>query len=197
MTGGSDRPGGGFKGSLLVLSGPSGVGKTTVARKLAEVPGIVRIMTATTRPPRPREVDGRDYRFLGRREFEAAAARGEFLEYAEIGGSLYGTPRAAIERELAGGRLVLVDIDVQGARSVRAAGLPAFYVFVEPPSLEELRRRLEGRRSEGPEAVERRLERAAREMAQKNLYDVVVVNRTVEGTVAEIMAEIRKRKLLT
>jgi len=186
----------GTAGSLLVISGPSGVGKTTIARKLAEIPGVTRVMTTTTRGRRPQEEDGRDYRFLTRPEFEAAAARGEFLEYAEIDGNLYGTPRAAIERELAAGRVVLVDIDVQGARSVRAAGLPALYVFVEPPGWPELRSRLEGRRSESPEAVKRRLERAEREMAQKGLYDVSVVNRTVEGAVAEIVAELRKRKLL-
>lgn len=186
-----------YPGSLLVLSGPSGVGKTTVARRLAEVPGVVRVMTTTTRAPRPQEADGRDYRFLTRAAFEAAIPRGEFLEHAEIGGNLYGTPRAAIERELDAGRVVLVDIDVQGAASVRAAGLPAFFVFVEPPSLEELRKRLEGRKSEDPEAVRHRLERAEREMAQKGLYDVVVVNRTVEATVAEIVGEARKRKILT
>ncbi len=185
-----------YEGSLLVLSGPSGVGKTTIARRLAEVPGVARVMTSTTRPRRPQEVDGRDYRFLARAEFEAAIARGEFLEHAEIDGNLYGTPKAAIERELEAGRLVLVDIDVQGARNVRATGLPALYVFVEPPDPEELRKRLEGRRSEDPEAVRRRLERAGREMAQKGLYDVVVVNRAVEEAVAEIVADLRKRKLL-
>lgn len=157
---------------------------------------MIRVMTTTTRARRPQEVDGRDYRFLSRAEFEAAAARGEFLEFAEIDGNLYGTPREAIERELAAGRLVLVDIDPQGARSVRDLKLPAFFVFVAPPSMEELRRRLEGRRSETPEAVRQRLERAEREMGQKDLYDAVVVNTTVEAAVAEIVAEIRRRNLL-
>ena len=184
-------------GALLVLSGPSGVGKTTIARKLREVPGIVRAMTSTTRARRPQEVDGRDYRFLARADFEAAIGRGEFLEYAEIGGNLYGSPRAAIEDEIAAGRLVLVDIDPQGAKSVRALGMPAFFVFVEPPSLEELRKRLEGRRSgESLEELRRRLERAERELGQKDLYDVVVTNTTVERAVEEILAHVRKRNLL-
>lgn len=186
------------RGALLVLSGPSGVGKTTIARKLREVPGIVRVMTTTTRARRPQEVDGRDYRFLARAEFEAAIGRGEFLEHAEIGGNLYGSPKAAIEKEIEAGRLVLVDIDPQGARSVRAAGLPAFFVFVEPPSMEELRKRLEGRRSgEDLEEVRRRLERAEREMGQKDLYDVVVTNTTVERATEEILAHVRKRNLLS
>ncbi len=185
------------RGSLLVLSGPSGVGKTTIAKRLREVPGIVRVMTATTRARRPQEVDGRDYRFLAREAFEAGIARGEFLEHAEIGGNLYGSPREAIEKELAAGRLVLVDIDTQGARSVKALGLPAFFVFVEPPSLEELRRRLEGRESgEPPEELRRRLERAEREMAQKDEYDVVVTNAAVERAVEEILAHARRRNLL-
>ncbi len=179
-----------------MISGPSGVGKTTIARMLAEVPGIVRVVTATTRAPRAAEADGRDYLFMSRSDFEAAAARGEFLEHAEIDGNLYGTPRIPVERALAAGRLALVDIDVQGARSVKASGLPALFVFIEPPEMEELRRRLVGRGSEDAEAVRRRLDRAAREMEQKGLYDVVVVNRTPEGAAAQIVEEARRRRLL-
>jgi guanylate kinase len=164
---------------------------------LRETPGIVRVMTTTTRARRPQEVDGRDYRFLSRAEFEAAIGRGEFLEYAEIGGNLYGSPKAAIEAEIGAGRLVLVDIDPQGAKSVRGLGLPAFFVFVEPPSMEELRKRLEGRRSgESLEEVRNRLERAEREMGQRDLYDVVVTNTTVERATEEILAHVRKRNLL-
>jgi guanylate kinase len=184
-------------GSLLVLSGPSGVGKTTIARKLREVPGIVRVMTTTTRARRPQEEDGRDYRFLSREAFEAAVARGEFLEYAQIDGNLYGTPREAIERELAQGKVVLVDIDPQGARSVRALGLRALFVFVEPPSMDELRARLLGRKSESPDAVTTRLVRAEREMKERSLYDVVVVNDTVDRAVEAILAAARTRGLLS
>lgn len=183
-------------GALLVISGPSGVGKTTISRKIRETPGIVRVMTATTRARRPQEVDGRDYRFLARTEFEAAAARNEFLEWAEIDGNLYGTPKAEIERRISSGSLVLVDIDPQGARSVRALALPAFFVFIAPPDMEELRRRLVGRKSESPEAVRMRLERAEREMLQQDLYDAVVVNTTVEGAVDEILALLRTKGLL-
>jgi guanylate kinase len=181
---------------MLVLSGPSGVGKTTIAKRLRGVPGITRVMTATTRARRPQEVDGRDYRFLGRAEFEAEIAGGAFLEHAEIDGNLYGTPKAEIERKIAEGALVLVDIDPQGAKSVRGLGLPAFFVFVEPPDMEELKKRLVGRGSEDPDAVRRRLERAEREMKQKDLYDAVVVNRTVEGATDEILALLRGRGLM-
>lgn len=184
------------KGALLVLSGPSGVGKTTIAKRLRETPGIVRVMTTTTRARRPDEADGRDYRFLSRAAFEAAIAAGEFLEWAEIDGNLYGTPKAEIARQLSGGKTVLVDIDTQGARSVRQLGLPAFFVFVAPPDMAELRRRLEGRKTEGPEAVKKRLERAEREMAQKDSYDAVVVNVTVDGAVEEILSAARSRHLL-
>jgi guanylate kinase len=183
-------------GALLVLSGPSGVGKTTIAKKLKEAPGIVRVMTTTTRGRRPQELDGRDYRFLTRAEFEADIASGAFLEHAEIDGNLYGTPKAAIEKELSSGKLVLVDIDTQGAATVRAMKRPAFFVFIAPPDMAELRRRLEGRKSESPEAVKARLARAEREMGQKDLYDAVVVNSTVEQAVEEILTMARSRKLL-
>ena len=180
----------------MVVSGPSGVGKTTIARKLAEVPGIVRVMTTTTRGRRPQEVDGRDRRFLTREAFKAAIARGEFLEYAQIDGNYYGSPKAEIERQIAEGKLVMADIDVQGAKSVRDLELPAIFVFIAPPDMEELRRRLEGRKSESPEAVAQRLARAEREMAQKDSYDVVVTNVTVERTLEDVLAAVRGRGYL-
>jgi len=183
-------------GTLLVLSGPSGVGKTTIAKKLRDVPGIVRVMTTTTRAPRSGEVNGREYRFLTRVEFEEARSRGEFLEWAEIIGNLYGTPKDEIHRQLSSGRLVLVDIDTQGAASVRRMRLPAIFIFVTPPDLEELRRRLVGRKTETSEAIARRLEQAGREMAEKDSYDRVVVNDSVDRAVGEILDVLRKRRLI-
>jgi guanylate kinase len=180
---------------LLVLSGPSGVGKTTIAKKLKDA-GIPRVMTTTTRAPRAGELSGREYRFLTRAEFEAEIGQSRFLEYAEIDGNLYGTPKERIEQELASRKLVLVDIDTQGAASIRKMGLPALFVFIAPPDMAELRRRLEGRKTENPEAVKMRLARAEREMAQKDSYDAVVVNATVERAVDEILALARARKLL-
>jgi len=178
-----------------VISGPSGVGKSTIAKKLGDA-GIPRVMTTTTRAPRGTEKNGVEYRFLGRPDFEAEVAQGKFLEWAEIGGNLYGTPKERIEQELASRPLVLVDIDTQGAATLRKMSLPALYVFIAPPDMAELRRRLEGRQTESPEAVKMRLARAEREMAQKDSYDAVVVNSTVERAVEEILALARARKLL-
>jgi len=183
------------KGTLLVLSGPSGVGKTTIAKKLREA-GIPRVMTTTTRAPRGAEKNGVDYRFLSRAEFEAGIGQGAFLEYAEIDGNLYGTPKERIEQELASRKVVLVDIDTQGAATLRKMGVTAMYVFIAPPDMAELRKRLEGRKTEKPEAVKMRLARAEREMAQKDLYDAVVVNSTVERAAEEILALARTKNLL-
>jgi guanylate kinase len=181
---------------LLVISGPSGVGKTTISKKLRDA-GIPRVMTTTTRAPRAGEINGREYRFLSRAEFEAEVAQGLFLEFADIDGNLYGTPKLRIEQEIASRPLVLVDIDTQGAKSIRALGLPALFVFVAPPDMAELRRRLVGRKTEDSHAVETRLRRAEREMEQKDLYDAVIVNATVDQAVQEILALARARKLLS
>ncbi len=172
------------------------MGKTTVARRLCRRPGFVKVTTATTRAPRAGEVDGKDYRFLTRERFEEGIRQGEFLEHATIFGNLYGTPKKAIEKDVAAGRRVVVDIDSQGARSVKAMGGNAVFVFVVPPSLDELRRRLTARKTETSEALERRLRAAEAEMAQREWYDVVVTNRTVDQTVEDIEASLRERKIL-
>jgi guanylate kinase len=180
---------------LLVISGPSGVGKTTIAKKLREG-GIPKVMTTTTRAPRGTEKNGVEYRFLTKQEFQDEIKRDAFLEWAEIDGNLYGTPKERIEQELASRALVLVDIDTQGAATLRKMGLPALFVFIAPPDMAELVKRLTGRNTESPEAVKMRLARAEREMAQKDKYDAVVVNSTVEQAVDDVMKIVRARKLL-
>lgn len=180
-------------GLLLVLSGPSGVGKTTIARRLTERPEFVKITTCTTRAPRGAEVDGRDYHFLSRDQFQERARQGRFLEYAEVHGEFYGTPKDAIESELKAGRNVLLDIDVQGAHSIRRSGFPNLLLFIAPPSWEELRKRIKGRKTESAAAIQRRLQTAEREMKEKDTFDRVIVNRDLEQTVEEVFAAVRGR----
>jgi guanylate kinase len=165
---------------LTVLSGPSAVGKSTVVSRLrAECPQIWQSVSVTTRPPRSGELDGREYYFVSEQEFEAMAARGDLLEWARYVGYRYGTPRAPVQEHLSRGIPALLEIDVAGARQVRAAVPTALLVFLAPPSWEELERRLLGRNTESAEVIDRRLEAAQAELAAEREFDITLVNTSV------------------
>ncbi|MFF0492299.1 guanylate kinase [Nocardia sp. NPDC003482] len=167
------------KGRLVVLVGPSAVGKSTIVRCVRErLPDLVFSVSATTRAPRPGEVDGQDYHFVSRAEFDAMIARGDLLEWAEIHGGLQrsGTPAAPVRAALAAGKNVLVEVDQEGARQMKLVMPEARTVFLKPPSWEELVARLTGRGTEPPEVIERRLETARMELATCDQYDTVIVN---------------------
>ncbi len=172
---------------LLVLAGPSGVGKgTIVERLLARRPGLWESVSYTTRPARPGEMDGVDYHFVSRSEFESLRDAGGFLEWFEVFGDLKGTPRRPVEEQLAAGVDVLLEIDVQGALAVREVFPEAVLVFVKPPSPEELRRRLTERGTETATALDARLAAAAAEEARAGEFDAVVVNDDVEQAVEQV-----------
>jgi guanylate kinase len=178
------------RGRLIVLAGPSGVGKSSVVGGLREaLPALYFSVSATTRAPRPGEVDGRDYRFVGPAGFGELIARGELLEWAEIHGGLQrsGTPRQPVEQALAAGRPVLVEVDLQGARAVKAAMPESVTVFLAPPTVDELARRLRERGTETEAQFARRLQTAQEEMASRHEFDVVVVNDDVRDVVARLV----------
>lgn len=174
---------------LVVLAGPTAVGKGTVSRYIREqYPDVLLSVSATTRAPRPGEVEGEHYYFVSDEEFDAMIARGEFLEYATVhNANKYGTPRPPVERALAAGRSVLLEIDIQGARAVKAAMPEALLVFLLPPTIEELVRRQLTRGTEGPEERARRLETAKIEMAAQDEFDVKIVNHDVGQAAAEVV----------
>lgn len=180
------------RGRLLVLAGPSGVGKSSIVTEMrSRLPQLCFSVSATTRDPRPGEVDGVDYRFVGSDGFDKLIDAGELLEWAEIHGGLQrsGTPREPVEHALASGRPVLVEVDLNGARAIKDVLPESITVFVAPPSFDELARRLRGRGTESEAQFQRRLETAREELASRDEFDVVIVNEDVQ-VVADRLVEL-------
>jgi guanylate kinase len=176
-------------GFLLVVSGPSGAGKGTLVSHLIEQrPDCVFSVSATTRARRSTEVDGREYQFLSKEEFERRRDAGYFLETAEVHGNLYGTPIEQVDSQVRAGRVVVLDVDVQGGASVRRVRPDAVSVFVYPPSLDSLRARLESRATDSPEVIERRIANAPSELAQWVHYDYVIMNDRLEQAQNALLA---------
>jgi len=185
------------KGHLFIISGPSGVGKSTILRAILEKrPQLQYSVSYTTRPRRRNEQDGADYHFINELAFRKKIDANEFAEWAEVHGHLYGTSGRYIEEALNKGQDVLLDIDVEGAKSLSSRYPEEYRIFIAPPSVEELERRMKGRDTDAPDVVGRRLKNAQAEMAQAHLYDRVVVNDDLAQTVSEleeIIEEVRSR----
>lgn len=186
------------RGALFVVTGASGTGKTTLVREaLSVVPGLGWSVSMTTRAPRTGEVDGRDYHFVARPDFDAAVQAGALLEWAEVYGNRYGTPRAPVEEALSRGQSILLEIDAQGARQVRAALPEAVLVFILPPSIEELEARLRARSTDSEAVIQRRLADAATQLRACGEFDYLIVNRTLQSAhdqfQAVLVAELRRR----
>jgi guanylate kinase len=174
---------------LTVLSGPSAVGKSTVAARLRETcPWIWQSVSVTTRPPRPGEENGREYYFVSSAEFDRMTARGELLESASYAGNRYGTPRAPVQERIDQDAPALLEIDVAGARQVRATFPESLFIFLAPPTWEELERRLLSRNTESPEAISRRLEAARTELAASGEFDITLVNTSIQDVCDQLVA---------
>jgi len=185
-------------GHLFVISAPSGAGKTTLLKPVLEaVPALAFSVSHTTRKPRPGEVDGQDYFFVSHDRFAALRAEGDFLEWAEVHGNCYGTSRRAVEASLASGQDIILDIDVQGATQLRKRNdLAATFVFIAPPSLAELERRLTGRQTEEAATIALRLQNARRELQSIDQYDYLIVNDDLDLARAMLTAIILDKRAL-
>lgn len=186
------------RGLLIILSSPSGAGKSTLSRRLmAWDPTIAFSVSATTRKPRPGEVDGRDYHFLSEEEFKRAVAAGEMLEHAHVFGHFYGSPRAAVQEAIEAGKDVLFDIDWQGAQQIRnsSLGLHTLSIFLLPPSIAELRRRLESRGQDSPEVIARRMQKSWDEISHWDGYDFVLINDDLDLTERRLITIVEATRL--
>lgn len=185
------------RGLMLVMSSPSGAGKTTITRALLEKDDNLSMsVSATTREPRPGEVDGKDYFFIEKPKFEDMVAKGEFLEHAKVFDNYYGTPKAPVYEALDQGKDVLFDVDWQGARDLRQAGRDdQMSIFILPPSHDELERRLYARAQDSEEVVKKRMSKAASEMSHWGEYDYIVVNADIDQSVAEVEAILTAERL--
>lgn len=183
------------KGLLIVVSGPSGCGKGTVLAEVLKDPQFFYSVSATTRKPRDGEIDGVNYYFYSKEEFEDLMAKGGVLEYAEYCGNYYGTPKQAVEEKLSQGKNVILEIEVQGAMKIKKSRPDAVFVFILPPSLNELRRRLNKRGTEAQDVIERRLSEAAGEIRTAFEYDYIIINDDVEKAAENIKTVIAAEKL--
>jgi guanylate kinase len=184
-------------GKLVVISGPSGVGKSTIVREVLKRTRAVYSVSATTRPPRRGEVDGRDYRFVDRAEFQRMIDAGELLEFTEVFGRMYGTPAGPIRGALWEGKTVVLDIDVRGAQQIASKMPGTTFVLIAPPDEEELARRLRGRGTESPDALKRRLAKARHELGvatKSGVYNHVVINDDLESAVQRVVGIVNKER---
>ncbi|HOL48198.1 MAG TPA: guanylate kinase [bacterium] len=184
-----------MKGKLIVISAPSGAGKSTICDELLKrVDNIIFSISVTTRPCRTNEIDGVDYFFISEKEFKEMIEKNELLEWAKVHNNYYGTPKDFVIKNLEAGKDVLLDIDVQGAEQVRQKTNDAIFIFIMAPSLEELERRLRNRKTDSEESIQRRLANAKKELEYKDKYDYIIINDIVEKAVNEIIEIIKMNR---